>query len=61
MLERTTLSPAGRRTLSSDARSLVSGNPMYMSLTIVYAGVALALGKTWWLVLVVLPWAATES
>jgi protein-S-isoprenylcysteine O-methyltransferase Ste14 len=34
---------------------------MYLSLTIVYAGVALALGKAWPLVLVVLPWAVTES
>jgi protein-S-isoprenylcysteine O-methyltransferase Ste14 len=34
---------------------------MYRSLTIVYAGVALALGKAWPLALVVLLWATTES
>jgi protein-S-isoprenylcysteine O-methyltransferase Ste14 len=31
---------------------------MYLSLTITYAGIALALGKSWQLVLVALPWAA---
>ena len=35
-----------------------SRNPMYLSLTIIYAGIALALGKALPLILVVLPWAA---
>jgi protein-S-isoprenylcysteine O-methyltransferase Ste14 len=35
-----------------------SRNPMYLSLTIICAGIALAMGKAWPLVLVVLPWAA---
>jgi protein-S-isoprenylcysteine O-methyltransferase Ste14 len=35
-----------------------SRNPMYLSLTTIYVGIALALGKAWPLVLAVLPWAA---
>ena len=59
VLRRTTLNPVGQ-----PAHLVVAGahawsrNPMYLSLTIIYAGVALALGKVWPLVLVVLPWAA---
>jgi protein-S-isoprenylcysteine O-methyltransferase Ste14 len=59
LLRRTTLNPIGQ-----PAHLLVGGahawsrNPMYLGLTIIYAGVALALGKAWPLVLVVLPWAA---
>jgi protein-S-isoprenylcysteine O-methyltransferase Ste14 len=59
LLRRTTLNPIGQ-----PARLVVGGahawsrNPMYLGLTIIYAGVALALGKAWPLVLVVLPWAA---
>jgi len=53
--------PAGQ-----PARFVVGGahawsrNPRYLSLTIIYAGVALALGKAWPLVLVVLPCARHE-
>jgi protein-S-isoprenylcysteine O-methyltransferase Ste14 len=59
LARRTTLNPAGQ-----PAHLVVSGahawsrNPMYLSLTIIYAGVALALGSAWPLILVVLPWAA---
>jgi protein-S-isoprenylcysteine O-methyltransferase Ste14 len=55
---RTTLHPTGQ-----PAHLVVSGahawsrNPMYLSLTVIYVGVALALGKVWSLVLVVLPFA----
>ncbi len=31
---------------------------MYLSLTVVYVGFALALGRAWPLILVVLPWAS---
>jgi protein-S-isoprenylcysteine O-methyltransferase Ste14 len=59
VLRRTTLNPAGQ-----PAHLIVKGahawsrNPMYLSLTIICAGIALALGKAWPFVLVVLPWAA---
>ena len=59
VLRGTTLNPAGQ-----PAHLIVTGahawsrNPMYLSLTIICAGIALALGKAWPLVLVVLPWAA---
>jgi protein-S-isoprenylcysteine O-methyltransferase Ste14 len=59
VLRRTTLNPAGQ-----PAHLIVTGahawsrNPMYLSLTIIYAGIALAMGKAWSLVFVVLPWAA---
>ena len=59
VLRGTTLHPTGQ-----PARLVVSGaharsrNPMYLSLTVVYVGVALALGTAWPLVLVVLPWAS---
>ena len=59
VLRRTTLNPAGQ-----PARLVVNGahgwsrNPMYLSLTIIYAGLALALGRAWPLVLVILPWAS---
>jgi protein-S-isoprenylcysteine O-methyltransferase Ste14 len=55
----TTLNPAGQ-----PAHLVVSGahawsrNPMYLALTIIYVGLALALGSAWPLILVVLPWAA---
>jgi protein-S-isoprenylcysteine O-methyltransferase Ste14 len=35
-------------------------NPMYVGLTCIYAGAALALGQVWTLALVVLPWAAAN-
>ena len=56
VLRGTTLHPTGQ-----PARLVVSGahawsrNPMYLSLTVVYIGLALALGRVWPLVLVVLP------
>jgi protein-S-isoprenylcysteine O-methyltransferase Ste14 len=59
VLRRTPPNPAGQ-----SAHLIVKGahawsrNPMYLSLTIIYAGIAVALGKAWPLVLVVLPWAA---
>jgi len=59
VLQRTTLHPTGR-----PARLVVSGphawsrNPMYLSLTVVTVGLALALGRAWPLALVVLPWAS---
>ena len=59
VLRGTTLHPTGQ-----PARLVVSGahawsrNPMYLSLTVIYVGLALALGRAWPLVLVVLPWAS---
>jgi protein-S-isoprenylcysteine O-methyltransferase Ste14 len=59
VLRRTTLNPTGQ-----PARLVVTGahawsrNPMYLALTVVYVGVALALGRAWPLILVVLPWAS---
>ena len=59
ILRRTTLNPTGQ-----PARLVVSGahawsrNPMYLALTVIYVGLALALGRAWPLILVVLPWAS---
>ncbi len=59
VLQRTTLHPAGQ-----PARLVVNGahawsrNPMYLSLTVIYIGLALALGRTWPLALVILPCAS---
>jgi protein-S-isoprenylcysteine O-methyltransferase Ste14 len=59
VLRGTTLQPTGQ-----PARLVVSGahawsrNPMYLSLTVIYVGLALALGRAWPLILVVLPWAS---
>jgi protein-S-isoprenylcysteine O-methyltransferase Ste14 len=61
LLRGTTLHPAGQPThLIVRGAHAWSRNPMYLSLTIIYVGMALALGKTWPLVLVVLPWAAVN-
>jgi protein-S-isoprenylcysteine O-methyltransferase Ste14 len=59
VLRGTTLNPAGQPAhfIATGAHAW-SRNPMYLSLTIICAGIALALGKAWSLVLVVLPWAA---
>jgi protein-S-isoprenylcysteine O-methyltransferase Ste14 len=59
VLRRTTLRPTGE-----PARLIVNGahawsrNPMYLSLTVVTVGLALALGRAWPLALAVLPWAS---
>jgi len=59
VLRRTTLHPTGQ-----PARLVVSGaharsrNPMYLSLAVVYVGLALALGRAWPLALVIVPWAS---
>ena len=59
MVRRTTLNPAGQ-----PAHLVVTGahawsrNPMYLALTLIYVGLAPALGEAWPLILVVLPWAA---
>jgi protein-S-isoprenylcysteine O-methyltransferase Ste14 len=59
LLRRTTLNPIGQPAhLVVGGAHAWSRNPMYLGLTIIYEGVALALGKAWPLVLVVLPWAA---
>jgi protein-S-isoprenylcysteine O-methyltransferase Ste14 len=59
VLRRTTLNPVGQPAhLVVGGAHAWSRNPMYLSLTIIYAGVALALGKVWPLVPMVLPWAA---
>ena len=59
VLRRTTLDPTGQpsRLVASGAHAW-SRNPMYLSLTVVYIGVALALGRAWPLILVVFPWAS---
>jgi protein-S-isoprenylcysteine O-methyltransferase Ste14 len=59
VLRRTTLDPTGE-----PARLVVNGanawsrNPMYLSLTVVYLGLALALGRAWPLILLIVPWAS---
>jgi protein-S-isoprenylcysteine O-methyltransferase Ste14 len=59
VLQHTTLNPARQPAhLVVRGAHAWSRNPMYLSLTIIYAGIALALGKSWPLVFVVLPWAA---
>ena len=59
VLRRTTLDPTGQpsRLVASGAHAW-SRNPMYLSLTVVTIGLALALGRAWPLILVVLPWAS---
>jgi len=58
VLRRTTLHPTGE-----PAHLVVNGahgwsrNPMYLSLAVVYVGLALALGRAWPLALVIVPWA----
>ncbi|HXZ02376.1 MAG TPA: isoprenylcysteine carboxylmethyltransferase family protein [Stellaceae bacterium] len=60
-LRRTTLNPAGQPArLVTNGPFAVSRNPMYAGVTMIYLGAALALGKLWPLVLVVLPWATTN-
>lgn len=57
VVRRTTLNPAGQ-----PAHLVVSGahawsrNPMYLALTIICVGLALALGEAWPLILAVVPW-----
>jgi protein-S-isoprenylcysteine O-methyltransferase Ste14 len=59
VLRRTTLHPAGEPAhLVVNGAHAWSRNPMYLSLTVVYVGLALALGRAWPLILVVLPWAS---
>jgi protein-S-isoprenylcysteine O-methyltransferase Ste14 len=59
VLRGTTLHPTGQ-----PARLVVNGphawsrNPMYLSLTVVYVGLALVLARAWPLALAVLPWAS---
>jgi protein-S-isoprenylcysteine O-methyltransferase Ste14 len=61
VLRGTTLHPTGQ-----PARLVVNGaharsrNPMYLSLTVVYVGLTLAIGRAWPLALAVLPWASTN-
>lgn len=59
ILRRTTLHPTGEPTrLVVNGAHAWSRNPMYLSLTFVYVGLALALGRAWPLALVLLPWAS---
>ena len=61
VLRHTTLNPAGQPShLIVKGAHAWSRNPMYLSLAIIYAGIALALGKSGPLVLVFLPWAAVN-
>jgi protein-S-isoprenylcysteine O-methyltransferase Ste14 len=58
---RTTVNPAGRPAqLVSSGAYACSRNPMYVCLTVIYAGAALALGQVWSLILLPLPWAAAN-
>ncbi|MGE5722610.1 MAG: methyltransferase family protein [Sphingomonadales bacterium] len=55
-LRHTTLKPAGRPVhLVSEGAFRLSRNPMYVGLTLIYVGLAIALGRPWPLVLVVVP------
>lgn len=59
VLRRTTLDPTGEPTrLVINGAHAWSRNPMYLSLTVIYVGVALELGRAWPLILVSLPWAS---
>ena len=59
VLRRTTLHPTGEPSrLVVNGAHAWSRNPMYVSLTVVYVGLALALGRAWPLILVVLPLAS---
>jgi protein-S-isoprenylcysteine O-methyltransferase Ste14 len=59
VLRRTTLHPTGQPAhLVVGGAHAWSRNPMYLALTTIYAGAALALGEAWPLILIVLPWAA---
>jgi protein-S-isoprenylcysteine O-methyltransferase Ste14 len=59
VIRRTTLNPAGQPAhLGGGGAHAWSRNPMYVALTSVYVGLALALSEPWALILVVLPWAA---
>jgi protein-S-isoprenylcysteine O-methyltransferase Ste14 len=59
VLRRTTLHPTGEPSrLVVNGAHAWSRNPMYVSLTIVYVGLALALGRAWPLILVILPCAS---
>ena len=58
VVRRTTLNPAGQPAhLVVIGAHAWSRNPMYLALTIIYVGLALALGEAWPLILVVVPWA----
>ena len=59
VLRGTTLHPTGHpaRLVAGGAHAW-SRNPMYLSLTVVYVALALAIGRAWPLALVVLPWAS---
>ena len=58
---RTTVNPAGRPAqLVSSGAYAWSRNPMYVCLTVIYAGAALVLGQVWSLLLLPLPWAAAN-
>ena len=57
----TTVIPVGQPArLVSNGAYAWSRNPMYVGLTAIYAGAALALGQIWSLVLLPLPWAAAN-
>jgi protein-S-isoprenylcysteine O-methyltransferase Ste14 len=57
----TTLNPAGEPSrFVEDGAYRWTRNPMYVGLTTVYVGAALALGQAWTLALVVLPWSSTN-
>ena len=59
VLRGTTLHPTGEPSrLVVNGAHAWSRNPMYLSLTVVTVGLALALGRAWPLALVVLPWAS---
>jgi protein-S-isoprenylcysteine O-methyltransferase Ste14 len=59
VLRRTTLHPTGQPAhLVVNGAHAWSRNPMYLSLTVIYVGLALALGRAWPFILVVLPWAS---
>jgi len=61
-LRRTTLKPWGRAAQLVDSGPFaLSRNPMYVSLTLAYLGLALGLGKFWPLVLLILPVAVMNA
>ena len=58
---RTTTNPAGQPSRLVERGAYAwTRNPMYVALTCIYAGLALALGQIWTLALVVAPWAVVN-
>lgn len=57
LIRHTTLDPGGQPSkLVTDGAYRISRNPMYLGLSLLYAGLAIVLGYAWSLVLLPIPW-----